>query len=282
VSDLSTPIIFKNSEHGGQPTPNKLNLAFAGAVIQPAFFSAKPSVSSPGTGDQLLLLRSDNTYARVPASSMSGGGGVGDMTKAVYDTNNDGIVDHAALANTAPWSGITGKPSTFPPDATAMLKSVYDTNGDGISDHAALADTAPWTGITGKPATFPPNITIDPGTWTTPSFGTGWSDGGSCAYRVQTIGAVQTVFARGIALQTAAAASLAFTLPTGARPAAARVCTVSGYQNESDATQSLVLYGVTVATSGAVNIYPIIKNNAVWTSTAQSQSVYLDSLVFSL
>jgi hypothetical protein len=99
---------------------------------------------------------------------------------------------------------------------------------------------------------------------------------------VQTIGAVQTVFARGIALQAAAAASLAFTLPAGARPSAARVCQLAGYQNESDSTQSLVLYGVSISTAGAVNISAIIKNNAVWTSTAQSQSVYLDSLIFSL
>jgi hypothetical protein len=122
----------------------------------------------------------------------------------------------------------------------------------------------------------------DPGTWTTPAFATGWSDGGGCAYRVEVVGSVSTVFARGIAAQAAAAASLAFTLASGARPSAARVCQVAGYQNESDSTQSLVLYGVSVDTSGNVNITPIIKNNAVWTSSAQSQSVYLDSLTFSL
>jgi hypothetical protein len=79
------------------------------------------------------------------------------MLKSVYDTNANGKVDGADTADVVPWTGITGKPSTFPPDSSAMLKSVYDTNGDAISDHAALADTAPWTGITGKPATFPPS-----------------------------------------------------------------------------------------------------------------------------
>jgi hypothetical protein len=90
------------------------------------------------------------------------------------------------------------------------------------------------------------------------------------------------VFARGIAAQAVGAAALGFTLPAGARPGAARICQVAGYQNESDSTQSLVLYGVTIATDGTVSIFPMIKNNAVWTSSAQSQSVYLDSLVFSL
>lgn len=38
----------------------------------------------------------------------------GDMLKATYDTNNDGIVDQAA---SVPWSGITGVPSTFTPSS---------------------------------------------------------------------------------------------------------------------------------------------------------------------
>ena len=49
------------------------------------------------------------------------GAGVGDMIKAVYDTDNDGKVnvakeaDHAAAADQVPWNGILGKPSTFTP-----------------------------------------------------------------------------------------------------------------------------------------------------------------------
>lgn len=44
------------------------------------------------------------------AVSTGGGGGTGsgDMAKAVYDTNNNNVVD---LAEAVPWIGITGKPS---------------------------------------------------------------------------------------------------------------------------------------------------------------------------
>lgn len=49
------------------------------------------------------------------------GPGTGDMTKAVYDANNDGIVDHAALADTAPWGGITGKPTLPDPGTWTIL-----------------------------------------------------------------------------------------------------------------------------------------------------------------
>jgi hypothetical protein len=122
----------------------------------------------------------------------------------------------------------------------------------------------------------------DPGTWTTPSFATGWSDGGGCAYRVQVVGSVSTVFARGIASQAAGAAKLAFTFPAGARPSAVRICHVAGYQNETDATTSLALYGAVIGTDGTVNFYPVIKYSAVWPLESLAQSVYLDSLVFSL
>jgi hypothetical protein len=40
--------------------------------------------------------------------------GIGDMIKSVYDTDNDGIVD---AAEAVPWTGVTGKPSTFTPSA---------------------------------------------------------------------------------------------------------------------------------------------------------------------
>lgn len=46
--------------------------------------------------------------------------GNGDMTKAVYDINDDGIVDKA---ETVPWSGVTGKPNTFPPSTHKHTKS---------------------------------------------------------------------------------------------------------------------------------------------------------------
>lgn len=39
---------------------------------------------------------------------------MGDMYKSSYDTNLDGEVNAAETANAAPWSGITGKPATYP------------------------------------------------------------------------------------------------------------------------------------------------------------------------
>lgn len=42
---------------------------------------------------------------------------VGDMLKSIYDTDYDGKVDAAETADSVPWTGVTGKPSTFPPSS---------------------------------------------------------------------------------------------------------------------------------------------------------------------
>jgi hypothetical protein len=41
--------------------------------------------------------------------------GAGDMLKSVYDSNDNGKVDLAEAADTVPWSGVSGKPASFPP-----------------------------------------------------------------------------------------------------------------------------------------------------------------------
>ncbi len=63
------------------------------------------------------------------------GQGVGDMVKNVYDTNDDGKVnsadeaDHASEADAVPWSGVTGKPSTFAPVAHTHAMSDISNPG---------------------------------------------------------------------------------------------------------------------------------------------------------
>lgn len=46
-----------------------------------------------------------------------GQAGYGDMMKSVYDTDGDGIVDRAQAADAVSWSGVAGKPSTYPSSA---------------------------------------------------------------------------------------------------------------------------------------------------------------------
>jgi len=59
----------------------------------------------------------NTTYWSMVAQKGNDGLGSGDMLKATYDSDNDWIVDHAELADTAPWAWISDKPATFPPSA---------------------------------------------------------------------------------------------------------------------------------------------------------------------
>lgn len=75
------------------------------------------------------------------------GAGAGDMLKSVYDTTNNGKVDVAEAAEAVPWTGVTGKPSSFPPAAHSHQTSEIT----GLD--AALALKAPLASpdLTGTP-----------------------------------------------------------------------------------------------------------------------------------
>ena len=111
---------------------------------------------------------------------------IGNMTKEVYDIDDDGVVDVAKTAYSITWSGIKNGPTSlvnniddavnkrhyhnnlealefiskddndlplwnnlkWPYD---MKKSVYDTDNDGIIDLATRAKSVEWSGIINKP-----------------------------------------------------------------------------------------------------------------------------------
>ena len=74
------------------------------------------------------------------------GSGTGDMLKSVYDTNNDGIVDHAALADTATTATSATSAAT---SETCTGNAATATTAAGYSDDGAIA-----TALAGKQATL--------------------------------------------------------------------------------------------------------------------------------
>lgn len=64
--------------------------------------------------------------------------GSGDMTKSVYDTDDDGVVDEA---ESVPWSGVTDPPATYEPSAhehvEADITDLDHTDADAIHDNVA-------------------------------------------------------------------------------------------------------------------------------------------------
>lgn len=85
-------------------------------------FSSSPLVPTPATNDDSLKA-ANTAWVR----DIIEGFGAGDMSKATYDPNNDGKVTAAESADTAPWSGITGKPTEFPPAPFDAAKIAFGT-----------------------------------------------------------------------------------------------------------------------------------------------------------
>lgn len=87
---------------------------------------------------KISQLENDENYV---TQEELGDAGYGDMLKSIYDTNDNGKVDIAELADNVPWTGITNKPSTFPP--SSHNHSISDVTGlqealDAKMEKAAL------------------------------------------------------------------------------------------------------------------------------------------------
>lgn len=75
------------------------------------------------------------------------GFGAGDMAKSTYDTDNDGKVDAAEIADAVPWSGITGKPTSFTPSSHSHSIAQITGLQTALDAKAPLASPA----LTGSP-----------------------------------------------------------------------------------------------------------------------------------
>ena len=69
MSDITTTRIFTDGERG--ITAQKLNDIVGSSVIQPAFYTSKPTAGSADPADIALILKA-GAYAQVPISTLAG------------------------------------------------------------------------------------------------------------------------------------------------------------------------------------------------------------------
>ena len=89
-----------------------------------AVLTGAPTATTPTGGDNTTRIA---TTAFVQNAVGAAGGG--DMLKSVYDSNDDGKVDAAAVADAVAWTGVTGKPAEFTPadhDAAKVTTGTID------------------------------------------------------------------------------------------------------------------------------------------------------------
>lgn len=123
-------------------------LADKAALASPTF-TGNPTAPTQTVGNNTTRLA---TTAFVTAAVGAAGGG--DMLKSVYDSQDNGTVD---AARAAPWSGITGKPSTFTPSAhnhaiadVTSLQSTLDGKSNTGHSHAIADVTSLQATLDGK------------------------------------------------------------------------------------------------------------------------------------
>lgn len=121
--------------------PNLSNVATSGSYND---LSNKPTIPT----DTNQLAKTD-VYTKTEVDNKLGSAGYGDMMKAVYDTDEDGVVDEADIANTLKVSEtkkitITGGIGTMPDDAAYSPVSLV-VKGNTWTNRAGTGDTSPQT-----------------------------------------------------------------------------------------------------------------------------------------
>ncbi len=131
VNETGTGEITITIASSGTTLSSGINVNEFANVTSVAFSGA--TVSDLGDGEVLVTID-------VPTPS-----GSGDMYKSVYDTNNDGIID---VAENVSWSGVTNKPSSYPPDSHTHDDRYYTEIELTTSGQASVH----WGNITNVPS----------------------------------------------------------------------------------------------------------------------------------
>jgi len=147
MSDITPGYIFVPAEGTNRLTSSKLNRMGNGAVINPSFISGKPSATGPSSGDQLIMLKADGTYARVPATAFGGGatgppGPTGPAGENAFTTTTAGF--------TVPAVGATTTVTVADASWAVVNEMVYVLGAGG----SGLAGVLQITGIAGNTLTL--------------------------------------------------------------------------------------------------------------------------------
>jgi hypothetical protein len=138
LSDTRTP---KTHTHViGDVTGLQTELNLKAPLASPSF-TGTPTVPTAAVGTNNTQAASTAFVQTAVANVQSGGGG-GDMMKAIYDANNNGKVDVAENAEVVPWTGVSDKPTTFPPIAHAhtIADLPVATSGTSSTTQVVRAD----------------------------------------------------------------------------------------------------------------------------------------------
>lgn len=100
----------------------------------------KAQLPTLAEGEQGFCTDTEEIYVGTANGNKLVGTGA-DMFQSIYDTNNDGVVDNADKAHSVPWSGVTGKPSTFTPSTHNHTKAQITDFPSSLPANGGNADS---------------------------------------------------------------------------------------------------------------------------------------------
>lgn len=111
------------------------------AAHAPATAQKNSDITKAEVEAKLIGDITSHTHSVYVTQDQLGQAGYGDMVKATYDTNVDGKVNAADTADAVPWTGVTGKPTTFTP-ATHAHDDLYFTETEVTTLLSGKSDTS--------------------------------------------------------------------------------------------------------------------------------------------
>ena len=141
----STAFAAASHGHSIADVTNLQTALNAKAPLSSPTFTGTPAAPTAAGGTNTTQVAT-TAFVQAAISSF----GAGDMAKAAYDTDNDGKVDAAEVADSVAWTGVTGKPSTFAPSAhghavsdVTGLQGALDAKAPKVSPSFTGTPTAP-------------------------------------------------------------------------------------------------------------------------------------------
>lgn len=202
-------------------------------------FSGSPTAPTPVAGTNSTQIA---TTAFVNDAIV--GFGAGDMAKSTYDSDNDGKVDAAEVADAVPWSGITGKPTSFAPSSHSHSIAQVTGLQSALNGKSALTSPA-FSGIPTAP-------TASTGANTTQIATTGFVAAAIGALIDAAPGAMNTLNELAAALGDDP--SFAATVTNALAGKLSAASNLSDVQNKTTARSNLGLGSMAVQSSGSVAI----------------------------
>ena len=141
---LMNSTAFAAATHGhaiAEITGLQTALTAKAPLASPAL-TGTPTAPTPASGDASTRIAT-TAYVQTEIAGLD----TGDMHIATYDSNADGKVDAAELADAVPWTGVTGKPTSFVPTAHGHALSEITGLQTALNSKAPLASPA----LTGTP-----------------------------------------------------------------------------------------------------------------------------------